>query len=544
MGIPSYFSYIIRNHTGVLCKYMTMIQNQVRFERLYLDCNSILYDCYREISQTLPLNEIEEILLKTTAKKIENYIFQIKPYHIVYIAFDGVAPIAKMEQQRNRRYKSWFETSMMNQIEGKNTIDVQKTTSMFTPGTPFMNKLSDYMKEYFRGKESKLKVKTIIMAMPDEPGEGEHKLYAHMRENPTQEACSIYGLDADLMMLSICNLDYCPNMFIFRESPVFAKSILKDTNMGEILEDEPLFIDMGNLARSISSEMKCSFPDNHRMLDYVFLCFFLGNDFLPHFPSINIRTKGMDVLLEIYRNTIGNAQERFLLSKKTRNIQWKQLSNFIFELSRHEDTLWKQEHSNRNKWDKKPAMLHPKTTVKERSELFQNTPILYRKEEKYINPFDYGWENRYYSILFPENLDRKYLVKNYMEGIEWVTQYYFHGKVDWVWKYDYHYPPLLKDLRHFAGKIKDHVLPIRVTMPVSPYAQLAYVLPPIYHHLLPDVFKERCNDYKLNIPVNENGLPNLEFSWAFCRYFWECHVNLPPISTETLHKWNQICSVY
>ena len=46
--------------------------------------------------------------------KIENYVNILKPDDTVIIAFDGVAPVAKLEQQRTRRYKSQFiETTNM-----------------------------------------------------------------------------------------------------------------------------------------------------------------------------------------------------------------------------------------------------------------------------------------------------------------------------------------------------------------------------------------------------------------------------------------------
>ena len=532
MGIPSYFSYIIQNHPTVLKKYAHMIQNNIRFARLYLDCNSILYDCYRQIPSHYTLLQLEDELLKLTVLQIENYVNQLKPFELIYIAFDGVAPIAKMEQQRNRRYKSWFETAMLNKIEGRDTIDITKTTSMFTPGTKFMEKLSIFIRKYFEKKNKKYQTKTIIVATPDEPGEGEHKLFAHMRENPTNESCAVYGLDADLLMLGICNLNYCPSMFIFRESPQFAKTILEKTTFDVVSEDEPLFIDMGVLSRSISSDMQCSAPDNHRMLDYVFLCFFLGNDFLPHFPSLNIRTNGIHILLDAYKNIIGNKQDCFLLSKTYQTgikIQWKQLYKLLLELSKNERNLWKQEYGLRSKWDKKPVMLHQKGTPKEKTELFQNTPVLYRKEEKYINPYQHCWEERYYQVLFSKNVCKENIISNYLEGIEWVSNYYFSGKVDWSWKYKFHYPPLLKDMIPKISTIKTTILPKRETKPVPPLVQLAYVLPPIYRHLLPTTIDSTILDKQIGMPLHSNGLPNIEFQWAFCRYFWECHVKLPEI---------------
>ena len=57
---------------------------------------------------------------------------------------------------------------------------------------------------------------------------GESKIYEYMRssKNISKEHVSlIYGLDADLIMLSINNLCHFPYLYLFRETPEFIKSV-------------------------------------------------------------------------------------------------------------------------------------------------------------------------------------------------------------------------------------------------------------------------------------------------------------------------------
>jgi 5'-3' exonuclease len=120
------------------------------------------------------------------------------------IAFDGVAPVAKLEQQRSRRYKSSYQNQLTKQIFKKTDPDPWNTSAI-TPGTKFMSDLSEYVQLYFNDP-SRYHLSTIINSTSDICGEGEHKIFEYIRKNALihkEETTIIYGLDADLIILSI-----------------------------------------------------------------------------------------------------------------------------------------------------------------------------------------------------------------------------------------------------------------------------------------------------------------------------------------------------
>ena len=109
MGIPSYFSYIVKNHSNIIKK---LTANTIQVNNLYLDCNSIIYDAVHNIDFTKIDESDADVIIRTVCDKINEYILHLKPDNNIYIAFDGVAPVAKLEQQRSRRYKSLYQNNI------------------------------------------------------------------------------------------------------------------------------------------------------------------------------------------------------------------------------------------------------------------------------------------------------------------------------------------------------------------------------------------------------------------------------------------------
>lgn len=518
MGIPAYFSYIIKNYPNILQK----INKDFIVENLFLDSNSIIYDSFRDIEYENDVNDYEKKIIHSVCKKIENYIKDIRPSNLVYIAFDGVAPIAKLNQQKNRRYKSSFMNSYNN---NKNQWD----STCITPGTEFMNKLNLQIKYFFRNS-AYFKVKNIIIDGSDNPGEGEHKIFDYIRDNTQYldtHKSVIYGLDADLIMLTINNLSYCQNMFLFRETPSFIKNIDKSLdpnclymiNIPEFKNQLVYYLNNDKVPENEQQENK--------LYDYIFLCFFLGNDFLPHFPSLNIRTSGMDILMETYRNILKN--KNIIVDGK---IKWKNVRLLIAELAKNENENIQYEYKIRNKQEKRPQIVDENASKFDKEML--HCPIVEREIEKYINPFDDYWENRYYDMLFDIEIDdnhRKEISINYLEGLEWTWKYYSTGCCDWRWSYKYHYPPLLKDLIRFVPYFDGDLIEPKNKDPIHEHVQLSYVLPRKSLYLLPHKIKN-----KLLEEYQQYYKDDYEFLWSFCKYFWECHVVFPILEIKQLEK--------
>ena len=118
MGIPSYFLQIVKKYKNIIKSTNTLTG---RVDNFYADCNGIIYDVIRSITfVNKNIDVYEKEVINAVCDKIQSYIDVFQPKEKVMIAFDGVAPVAKLNQQRERRYKSWLTGELQKRIETKN----------------------------------------------------------------------------------------------------------------------------------------------------------------------------------------------------------------------------------------------------------------------------------------------------------------------------------------------------------------------------------------------------------------------------------------
>jgi len=524
MGIPSYFTQIIKKYPQIL---ETFIKEKFNIDNLYFDSNSIIYD----IVNNMPFNnntiEYENKTIQKVFEKIIYYVDLINPQKSIFITFDGIAPIAKLEQQRQRRYKTWY----INEVKKELQIEDSKNkwnTSNITPGTNFMTKLNNelhkLLNNYYKSKDINL-----YFSGSDEVGEGEHKIFDLIRKNAYPhniQSTVIYGLDADLIMLCLNHLHLCKQLYLFRDTPVYISNINNELN-----KDLNYLLNINELGQNLFNyhniDLATSFDLHDLLSDYNFICFMLGNDFLPHFPSLNLRTYGMDNILNAYYETCIKEQRLLTTEKK---INWKNFRHFIEFLANNEYNFIKSEYKLRTKLSYKKF---PINNNNDKFKLFMETPIKDRTIEESININQNGWENRYYYYLFDlqchDNTRIKQICINYLEGLEWNFKYYNFGMINNTWKYNYNYPPLLTDLYKYIPYFNIEFIQNEIT-DIPPLLQLVYVLPKGSHSILPTKTQKLLQKY-------DYLYPNIvDFDWAFCKYFWECHARLPKINLNKLKE--------
>jgi 5'-3' exonuclease len=545
MGIPMYAKTVTRKYPSIIDPTMP------KCTRLFLDLNCAIHQSANSILQ-MNQNITKESLEKDIVNHTIDYILKIMSYtsptDVVFIAIDGIPPQAKIAQQRKRRFVSSWRTSLINtKRKETNVTYTEWDTNAITPGTEFMNFLSKSLHNYFDNGSFK---QNIILSDSNEPGEGEAKILDYIKDNDVPaNADIIYGLDADLIMLSL--LSSRNNIYLLRE-PVHFDMKVPVPKPFLLLNIQLLrkYISIEYNSKSLNEVDKDYFDENI-CWDYVALCFILGNDFLPPLSFLKIKFNGIDLLMQCYNKVKEELQQTFVVKTKQAENTYERghyCINYLFllklleKLKNMEDECMCEAEDNYYSRGP-PPFIGKKSAIEKISNEIDNYPSFNKFPNK-INPHKTGWRLNYYHYLFnvTEIQDINDVCLNYLEGLEWTINYYFNRCVSYEWYYKYNYSPTILDLYNYllinlSNTDTFLINSIKTNYPKVEYdtdLQLLLVLPPSSINLLKPKLRPILTDISLGCmhyyPIK------FKISTYLKMYLWECSPNLPPIDIEKVRK--------
>jgi 5'-3' exonuclease len=155
MGVPSLFQYLRKKYRRICSSSISAVgEDDGRERSLYIDMNGILHQSSHP--DDLATKEVDdETLYARIASALDDLVFKIKPSDTLYLAMDGVAPRAKMNQQRMRRFTGARERAEMKEMEAELRAEMSDVpeddcnefdSNGITPGTQFMWKCSEYVR--------------------------------------------------------------------------------------------------------------------------------------------------------------------------------------------------------------------------------------------------------------------------------------------------------------------------------------------------------------------------------------------------------------
>ncbi|KAI9022579.1 XRN 5'-3' exonuclease N-terminus-domain-containing protein [Hyaloraphidium curvatum] len=411
MGVPALFRWLSQKYPKITAPVVEDLPDKAdddprpadwsgpnpngwELDNLYLDMNGIIHPCTHPEDKPAP--ETEDAMFVEVCLYIDRLMAMARPRKLVYMAIDGVAPRAKMNQQRSRRFRAAQEAQdkaddeerirseweadggKLPPVEGDLEGSKKKPfdSNCITPGTPFMANLAICLRYYITDRlqnNPAWKNLKIILSDASAPGEGEHKIMHFVRRqrlSPGYDANTthcLYGLDADLIMLALATHE--PHFSILRED-VFAKEGggkcfvcgrpghqaancpgKLPPGQGEEKDKDPdagykpfVFLHVPVLREYLEAELRVSSPlpkwDLERAIDdWVFLVFFVGNDFLPHLPSLEIREGAIDALVGIWKNVVPRLG-RYLTDSG--EVDLEAAEQVLSELGRREDGIFRE----------------------------------------------------------------------------------------------------------------------------------------------------------------------------------------------------------
>lgn len=465
MGIKHFFFWFKKqfsqNITNVSNTTGTSIDN------LLLDLNGIFHNSAQKIFKYGNFKETTRLLGKNAVivnnkanidlvyfdicNSIDKLVSITMPKKRIVLCIDGVAPISKQNQQRQRRFRSSFET---------NFDEVKFDSNCITPGTEFMHNLSIYIDQHIKHKKitGDWGDLEIIFSSEKVPGEGEHKAVGMIRKFGTEEeSYCINGMDADLIMLALAT--HKKNFYILRDDATFGNYFL---------------IDVGQTRKTLTNLLKWKdhgvykFDEKQAIDDFIFMCFMVGNDFLPHIPSVEIIEMGIEMMVKIYIQTCSNHGHLTSTAKNEKvTFNKEALRVFLSMIGNSEQRNFEE------KLSAKQSSFPDEMLIKNSNN--DSTGSWHVDIEGYI--YDYNKK------CFSDDMNMEKISHQYLQGMQWVLSYYTTGVPSWTWYFPYQYAPTASTIAKHVSSF-EHVKYGRTT-PNSNFEQLLSVLPPKSANLIP-----------------------------------------------------------
>jgi 5'-3' exonuclease len=420
------------------------------------------------------IEKLEIDLFENVKTQVNNILKLVIPNNTVFLAVDGVAPKSKQNQQRQRRFRA--------AVERDSTTEDSFDSTCITAGTHFMQRLTDHICD-----PSWLKINPgvkYIFSSHNVPGEGEHKLIEWIKCNENTSDCfTVVGLDADLILLCACLNK--KNVYILREREYKGYD----------------WIDIDKARQTLENR-------NMKVSDILIWSCFLGNDFLPPIPSLEIRES--PPIQGAFEWFFANYKNPLIVDNVLNFVEIKRLLTLHSsrECSIMSARFLEESKSYMKTREGNPVNRFPNTMWKGDIEVYRREYFATKLVRTYMASTRGTTEGGGDIECTVENVIRLYL-----QSVYWVYTYYTKSsKLDWNWFYPYNYTLHAADFAEHIDEKYDFRFDLS-TKPCHHHDQLLRVVPPQSRDILPEFLRDRLDE------INKDYV--FEIDRAGKRFEWE-----------------------
>ena len=382
------------------------------------------YGAYAEregVEQYTTLESSARALARHVANQVVGYCETYQP-DLLFLAFDGVIPMAKMNEQRKRRYgrECTFNGSFNN--------------ICLTSGSPMMVKLRQFLLIEIHLAKKRGLVKNFILDHETNQGEGEHKMINYIRDDQDCRSVLI-SEDSDVVLIALTVKGNC---IVKRAMDSYHINITQF-----IRELRDLRIDVSNFIIGAS---------------------IVGNDFVPRHDTCLVN-EGKNVVLEALLDILPGKESMLPIRPYTYHL----LTEIFMRISQSESKLFEGYRSR----------VLPEDRVMYNTSPLNEWPE-FRTLWYHYELYPTGGEE----IVESENNEVKEAMCNsYVQSLLWTGLYYNNMPCSRMWYYDFLKSPLWIDLPEFCARCAvgvvepDNVLHTDTNVYLPTIAHRAFIFP-------------------------------------------------------------------